>query len=209
MKRQGRHSETMRIRADIVRLLGNSVDKDENALTQTQSRHNSGVNNIVPTHIMLFSTDSTASSPSVSSSCRFYGQQHVHSVRIQLMPFLWPTTRSFRPYPAHAVFMANNTFIPSVSSSCRFYGQQHVHSVRIQLMPFLWPTTRPFRPYPAHAVFMANNTFSPSVSSSCRFYGQQHVQSVRIQLMPFLWPTTCSVRPYPSHAVFMANDTFK
>jgi len=81
MKRQGRHSETMRTRADIVWLLGNSVDKDENALTQTQSCQNSGVNNIVPTHIMLLSTDSAASSPSVSSSCRFYGQQHVQITR--------------------------------------------------------------------------------------------------------------------------------
>ena len=72
--------KTRRTGVDRVRLLGNFIYKT----TRTHSARwckNSGVNNIVPTHIMLLSRDSAAFSPSVSKSYRFCSQQHVQITR--------------------------------------------------------------------------------------------------------------------------------
>ena len=67
---------------DRARLLGNFIDETTTMQrTHTQSGKNTGINNIVPTHIMLLSRDSTTFTPSVSKSCRFYSQQHVQITR--------------------------------------------------------------------------------------------------------------------------------
>ena len=60
-----------------------SLMKRHESTRTSQSCKNSGNNNIVPTHIMLLSIDSTAFIPSVlKKSCRFYCQQHVQITRI-------------------------------------------------------------------------------------------------------------------------------
>ena len=101
VKRRHTLRKSKRATADRVKLLENfdwlnfkETTRTHSHVGTTHSCQNSDVNNIVPTHIMLLSRDSEAFIPSLSSSCRFYGQQHVHSVPIQVMPFLWPTTRS-------------------------------------------------------------------------------------------------------------------
>ena len=71
--------KTKRTGVDRVRFWGNF--NDETTRTHSaRSCKNSGVNNTVPTHIMLLSRDSATKSPSVSRSCRFYNQ-HVQMTR--------------------------------------------------------------------------------------------------------------------------------
>jgi len=84
MKRRHTLRKSKRARADRVKLLDNFDWLHFKETTRTHSHvgtahscQNSGVNNIVPTHIMLLSRDS----PSVSKSCRFYSQQHVQITR--------------------------------------------------------------------------------------------------------------------------------
>ena len=57
-----------------------SLMKRHECTHTTQSCWNSGVKNIVPSHIMLHSRDEVAFIPSGSKSCRvfFYSQQHIH-----------------------------------------------------------------------------------------------------------------------------------
>ena len=60
--------------------MGNFIDKTIRTHSARWCK-NSGVNNIVPTHIKLLSRDSAAFSPSVSESYRFCSQQHVQITR--------------------------------------------------------------------------------------------------------------------------------
>ena len=72
--------KTKRTGVDRVRFWGNF--NDETTRTHSaRSCKNSGVNNIVPVHIMLLSRDNAAFSPSVSESYRFCSQQHVQITR--------------------------------------------------------------------------------------------------------------------------------